>query len=340
MKVVLLFTSLKDQLMKISYCILSVCLCFSGWAQYAPPAGILGTTAIYKDSSVFKSWAKSALINRGPMDISDPLLGLASVGDSSSCIGKSNGLLVSLGDGGEAIISFELPIFDGPSWDFAVFENSFLNNFLELAFVEVSSDGQNFFRFPASSFSQDTVEIGAFGLMDARKINNLAGKYEGSYGTPFDLAELSGIPGLDIQNISHVKIIDVVGGINPLYATQDTAGNYINDPWPSPFPSSGFDLEAIGVIHSKGFSLTEFEQNLSVYPIPAADYLMIQNKNIGLEIQSVEMYSTDGQLVIHKELVEDFGMERIDLNNLESGIYFILMEIGETVVSRKIQIVK
>lgn len=63
------------------------------------------------------------------------------------------------------------------------------------------------------------------------------------------MQELTGIPQLNINSITHVKIIDVVGSINPTYGTHDKNNNIINDPWPTPFNSSGFDLDAIGVIN-------------------------------------------------------------------------------------------
>ena len=59
-----------------------------------------------------------------------------------------------------------------------------------------------------------------------------------------------GITNLDINNITHVKIIDVIGSINQSYASYDSQGNIINDPFPTPYETGGFDLDAIGVIHS------------------------------------------------------------------------------------------
>jgi hypothetical protein len=43
--------------------------------------------------------------------------------------------------------------------------------------------------------------------------------------------------------------VDVVGSITPAYATYDSQGNMVNDPWPTPYSSSGFDLDAVGVIN-------------------------------------------------------------------------------------------
>src|SRR6185436_14379894 len=141
--------------------------------------------------------------------------------------------------------TFQNPVYNGPGFDFAVFENGFYTAsplaFLEFAFVEVSSDGNNFFRFAATSNIQDTTQVPMTGV-DCSLVNNLAGKYVSGYGTPFDLDELKNTSGLDINNVTHIKLIDVVGTVNDSYATHDQYGHKINDPYPTPFASSGFDL--------------------------------------------------------------------------------------------------
>lgn len=243
---------------------------YSTFCQYAPKVGEMGTSAIHKDDILFVSWASQCQIARGWQNISDTTLGVTSVGDATSPIGKAgeNGV-VSLGDGGYAICTFPSPIKNEAGYDFTVFENSFDDEFLELAFVEVSSDGNNFFRFLAHSLTDTTLQTESFGITDATKINNLAGKYRGNYGTPFDLEELDGVAGLDIQNITYIKIVDVVGSIDNRYATRDTAGNKINDPFPTPFPSGGFDLDAIGIIHQQAVSsIAEVAIPSKVFPNP------------------------------------------------------------------------
>ncbi|MCU0361055.1 MAG: T9SS type A sorting domain-containing protein [Bacteroidia bacterium] len=244
-----------------------------GKAQnYPPAAGQPGSTAIFKDSSVFVNWANACSVKRGYVDVSNPGLGYASAGDSSLALGKAgeNGVL-SLGDGGWATCSFPFPIRNGPGFDFAVFENGFDDFFLELAAVEVSSDGIHFFAFPAHSLTDTLVQKGPFDSLDAKRLNNLAGKYRGGYGTPFDLQELQGQNNLDIQSVSHVRVIDVVGALYQQYATRDAYQNKINDPWPTPFPSGGFDLDAIGVIHQNTYlAIKENENEIvdSVFPNP------------------------------------------------------------------------
>lgn len=226
--------------------------------SFPPPAGHAGSTAISKDSIIFTSWAQRCTVNRGYQDISQPALGKASAGQSNDANGKDlQPLAVSLGDGGSAICEFESPLYNGLGFDFAVFENGFNDVFLEFAFVEVSSNGIDFFRFPNTSNTSTLVQTGPFDTTNTRLINGLAGKYRAGFGTPFDLSDLQDAAGLDKNNICFIKIQDVIGAISGTHISLDSQGNIINDPWPTPFSSSGFDLDAIGVIHAKSVGLNK-----------------------------------------------------------------------------------
>lgn len=225
---------------------------------YSGPAGTAGSDAIHMNDSSFVAWATGvADLNRGPVNIADPDLGYASYGTGDAALGSPTGDgeddvydVVSLGDGGSITLTFDTPIANGEGWDFAVFENGFSDTFLELAFVEVSSNGVDFFRFDSVSLTPVTNQIGGFGSVDTTNIHNLAGKYRTGWGTGFDLAELSLVSVLlDVNAITHVRIIDVVGSIDPAYARHDSLGNIINDPYSTPFNSGGFDLAAVGVRH-------------------------------------------------------------------------------------------
>jgi hypothetical protein len=226
-------------------------------AGFDPQVGQDGSKGIALNSGVFQGWATSVLdFTPGPQNIANPSGPLASAGTAAGALGSAASGLVSLGDGGSITLGFDAPIADGDGADFAVFENGFLQGagsylaYLELAFVEVSTNGLDFFRFAATSLTRTDTQVGGFGWVDARDIDNLAGKYTAGYGTGFDLAELRGAsPLLDVMNIHFVRIIDVVGSINPNYGTFDSLGNLINDPYSTPFASSGFDLTGVGVIN-------------------------------------------------------------------------------------------
>ncbi|MFI5141718.1 MAG: T9SS type A sorting domain-containing protein [Bacteroidia bacterium] len=312
-------------------------------AQFAPSEGQAGSTAMYKDSSAFVAWASSCKITRGLQDISNTSSGYATVGDSSSGVNIADGNVVSLGDGGYAICTFQNHIYDGPGYDFAVFENSFDGNYLEFGFVEVSSDGINFFRFPATSNTQDTLQTGSFGYSDATKVNNLAGKYIAQYGTPFDLSEMQGISGLDINHITHVKIVDVVGSINDLYATHDKNNNKVNDPWPTAFTSCGFDLDAVGVINQQtnnGIKEINNETLVSVYPNPASTNLSIRLNKILDDNASVFITDVNGKVVVQKEVEASENNINMDISVLDNGFYFLQLKNNSMCVTKKISIAK
>lgn len=262
--------------MKIFSIVLLLFITIFGFAQYPPAAGLPGSTAIFADSSIIVNWAKFCKVQRGFVDISANNDSLVSYGLENDAVGKADNYTVSIGDAGVAVLSFNPPISNGNGFDFAVFENSFDGNFLELAFVEVSSDSVNWYRFDANSLTPTDSQITTFGTLDPTKINNLAGKYKALYGTPFDLQELDGKPLLNIDSVSFIRVIDVIGSILENYATFDSDGNKINDPFPTPFFTSGFDLDAVGVINEKTQSVENNNVNrINIFPNPVKDFVNI-----------------------------------------------------------------
>lgn len=299
--------------------------CITAGAQYPPPVGHPGTTAMYVDSSAFVAWAKSCTVVRGYIDIADTTRtyngsNRATYGDEYYGVGKANDSVVSLGDGGIATLTFDPPIVNGPGFDFAVFENALSDYFLELGFVEVSSDGIRYVRFPAVSLTQDTIQIGTFGSLDATKLNNLAGKYRAMYGTPFDLNDIKDSTGIDLNHITNVRIRDVVGCIQPPYATYDSRGHIVNDPWPTPFWSCGFDLDAVGVIHSaaQGIDDQSVKTLIRIYPNPAGSRLQVGIHKPGQV--NMTFLNVMGKSVLPEIKIR--GTVTIDLSSLPAGIYF------------------
>ena len=308
------------------------------WAQFAPAQDKPGTTAMHADSSAFVAWATGCTVERGPMRIDKPENGLASYGADSLALGMPGGTydVVSLGDGGTAILTFGSPIYNGEGPDFAVFENGFANAVnpdtwaLELGFVEVSSDGVNFFRFPAVTYVQTETQLGNAGSIDPAQLHNFASKYGAFYGTPFDLDEVEDNALLDKNKVTHVRIVDVVGNIDPEYATKDSEGHIINDPWPTAFASSGFDLDAIGVIYDLAhYSVEDSEADaVALYPNPVNDRLMVKAENL----QSVEIYNLVGQQVLIST------SDVVDMGVLNQGIYFVRINAdGKTVTKRVVK---
>jgi hypothetical protein len=227
----------------------------AAWAgPFAPAAGQIGSTAIANSSPLFSEWASGVQsLTRGPLDIAHPANGLASFGTAGDALGFADGNsshVVSLGDGGQITLTFDKAISDGPGPDLAVFENGFADNFLELAFVEVSTNGVDFVRFPSQSLTQTDTQVGSFGALDPTNLDGLAGKYRGGFGTPFDLSQIAGLsPSVDVRDINYVRIVDVIGSIDPALGSRDSSNRLVNDPYPTAFASGGFDLDGVGAIN-------------------------------------------------------------------------------------------
>jgi len=240
---------------------------------FSPAAGSIGSTAVANTDASIEAWA-TGYIDYTPgveadVQFQTPLKAL---GESGNSDGNNAGVafdIVSLGRGGSITLTFATPVVDGNGYDFAVYENSFSDTFLELATVEVSSDGINFVKFPPMSLTPSAV--GGFGTVYATDVAQLAGKYRGGYGTPFDLAQLDGNPLLDVNNVLYVRLTDVTGDgsvVNEisLQNVADWAGMAVGDlpgfvvdqvnaapaaiydPYPT-VSSAGFDLDAVAVLN-------------------------------------------------------------------------------------------
>ena len=296
------------------------------FGQYPPPPGHTGSTAMSKDSSVFYGWATGCSVDRGFVNISDTNFmynnsNKTSYGNVYMATGVPDGLVISLGDGGTATLTFDTLISDRPGWDFAVFENSFSDSFIELAFVEVSSDGVNFVRFPSVSLTQSQQQVGTFDTLDTRKINNLAGKYRQLYGTPFDLADLKNDSLLvDIHHITHIRIIDAVGCLLDAYAKFDSQNHKINDPWPTPFDTGGFDLDAVGLVHTASSAVDENKHlpQITIAPNPCSLRVGFFSGTAGL--LHYEIINETGNVLLQSLFSVSTS---VDISSLPAGVYFV-----------------
>ena len=241
---------------------------------------------------IFRGWA-TAVVSYNPAPGVD-----LQWSNPNKALGRVTGYgfdIVSLGDlnseqierseePGEITLSFSETICNGAGYDFTVFENGLFSRinttggsvagqmFAELAYVEVSSNGQDFARFPAVSLT--AAPVGSYGTIEISKVYNLAGKHPNAggfcAGTPFDLQELAEdsdvVSGLvDINNIKYVRLVDIPGSgdfyddaarhIDPgawSSGTSYTNNHPIYDAWVT-FGSSGFDVEAVGVLREQEY---------------------------------------------------------------------------------------
>lgn len=204
------------------------------------------TTAIPLSDQRIKNWANKVVSYQYFSEIDSAFT------DKNNALGKAGGNsyeITCLGDSGSITVSFPKAITNGEDVDFAIFENSFDNSFLEFAYVEVSTDGANFVRFPSAYLGTDPIP--GYGGQDTKNVGGLAGKYKQGFGDPYDLEVLKYHPDvqnklIDIDNIKYIRIQDIKGD----GSCTDSFGRKIYDPYPGG-GSPGFDLDGIAVINEK-----------------------------------------------------------------------------------------
>jgi hypothetical protein len=248
--------------MKVNVRSVALALCLSAAAAragiYSGPSDTSNAIdpAIPSSSPLFVEWAnaidagRTHFAPRGSTTTSNT--GVNSLGDLAA---SEIGVLSP----GYLTVTFSQAIRNGSGADFAVFENGFAFGspnglFMELAYVEVSSNGTDFVRFP--SVSTNTAPVtgsGAFAGFDTSNVHNLAGKNASGFGTPFDLDDLLNDPfvnNVDLNNIQYVKLVDIPGN----GAFLDSQGHPILDNWLTT-GSGGFDFQlpvgkGVGVLNA------------------------------------------------------------------------------------------
>lgn len=238
-----------------------------GWRDFNRPVSNSGGMARADDLSIVTNNPATVVIGRP-----DSFDG----GDENNAAGH----VLSLGQGGSIVLEFDDAIADGPGPDFAVFENAFIDDterpgdsgeytFAEFAFVEVATTTNAWARFPVTYFGTSViynlnhVPNNRYASQDVTLIDGVAGKNTTAFGTPFDLATLATHPAVtngsvDLDRIAFVRIVDIPGDGTVV----DDAGRPIFDPYynsltgypnvPAPSLLDGFDLRAVGVIHTAG----------------------------------------------------------------------------------------
>jgi len=309
------------------------------YGQYPPPAGQPGSTAMYQDSSAFRAWASGCNVELGYINFVDTNVihlgsNKPSYGFPEDAVGAPDNFVISLGDRGVATLTLPAPMFVSTGHDFAIFENGWGDDFLELGFVEVSSNGIDFVRFPSVSLTPETPQVLTFGTIDATHIHNLAGKYRVFYGTPFDLSDLKDSLSIDLSAITHIRIIDVGGCIMPGFEAFDSQGHIINDPWPTPFWTSGIDIDAVGIIHIETQAVPSSIQMAAIrmYPNPVHHTLRIEHAdNAPLNLSILDPI---GKIFLAGKTIDRYT--ELDISNYPPGLYIAVFTLQDgTKINRK-----
>ncbi|MBN1906187.1 MAG: VPLPA-CTERM sorting domain-containing protein [Deltaproteobacteria bacterium] len=270
---------------------------FVGWATEVVSYVPSDNTGAYGQNGIGTQFANPALA-LGPVTGNN--MNIVTLGDMNMAEINSwtNNLGINPPGGitgpGILTLGFDNAIYNGEGADFAAFENGFVSNystgagsvagqmFAELGFVDVSTNGTDFARFPSDYLNypnattngmvDNRIDLNGTGTMvstnyltqDVSNIYNLVGKhanaYSASWGTPFDLDDLLNDPlvlsgAVDLNEINYVRIVDIPGN----GTLTDADGNPIYDAWVT-WGSGGLDFEALGVINA--------------VPIPGAIWLL------------------------------------------------------------------
>jgi hypothetical protein len=203
----------------------------------------------------------------------DPALALG--GPRGGGLAQQGLHVLNLGVGGSLTLGFDADggatpraIADGPGVDFIVSENSFYaggvttSAMAELLFVEVSSNGTDFARFPVESATASPV--GPFGTINPANVSGFGGVHPvlanvdanaldpfdpaTAGGDAFDLALLAGDPlvtggALDLANVRFVRLVDVLGD----GTLTDRLGRPIYDATGT--DNGGADVDSVAVIN-------------------------------------------------------------------------------------------
>ena len=214
------------------------------------------------------SWGDSVQIMRGYQDIADSSLGLAGYGVVSDALGEADGNVVSLGDGGAATYFFASGIPNGDGPDVAILKMLWIWGVVSYSLNWLLSKylWMNWYhRFPCQSLTQTNGQVNGFGGLMAYDVQGFAGIHQAQIGTLFDLEEIDALNPFD--TVYYVRCIDVIGIVDPLLESYDSQGNLINDPYPTPYASSGFDIDAVAYV--KDYSAPTSIETIANLPISA-----------------------------------------------------------------------
>lgn len=221
----------------------------------------------------------------------------------------------SLGIQGSLTLGFSNAITNGPGADLIVHENPFRStsniatSFAEVCYVEVSTDGVHFARFP-SRYYGPMLSPGPFSFVPVGQYAGLAGVNPSFVNDPtvdprdlveaggdaFDLDELANDPlvqqGLVSLDLIHqVRLVDVLDGVDV-----DSTGTPIQDPG-----SGSADIDAVTAIHQ-------------------IQTLTLDNPTVDLQIQN------DGTMTLRIE--DPNGRGDLDPLSLRASLFGLPVDAG------------
>ncbi|RZJ60527.1 MAG: T9SS type A sorting domain-containing protein, partial [Flavobacterium sp.] len=124
--------------------------------------------------------------------------------------------------------------------------------------------------------------------------------------------------------------------LDPQYASYDSFGNRINDPFPTPFYSGGFDLAGVGILNAGSLGIFDNAVAIAaIYPNPAVDSFSIRMSS-ATEVH-IKMYDSTGREVLSTDITSE---DLINVSHLNAGIYILAIDNGTSITNKRLIIKK
>jgi hypothetical protein len=130
-----------------------------------------------------------------------------------------------------------------------------------------------------------------------------------------------------------VRIIDVVGNIQPEWRSEDALGHPINDPWPTAFETGGFDLDAVGVIHNQNNTdVVQFDEKVDflLYPNPLQSQLFFESDQV---ISEFSVHEINGKQLFQ---ASDTKSVVVETECWSKGLYVVKVQMGSNIQIAKL----
>jgi hypothetical protein len=134
-----------------------------------------------------------------------------------------------------------------------------------------------------------------------------------------------------------VKIIDVIGSVDSNFCNYDQYLNKINDPFPTPFPSSGFDLDAVGVINQGPLNIIlENSENILENFRVINGMVVFDLKSVQKADFKVEIFDLSGKIIFQKNYKNNLeATQNIDIQSFKNGIYLLNISTQSQSITQK-----
>ena len=134
-----------------------------------------------------------------------------------------------------------------------------------------------------------------------------------------------------------MKIIDVIGSIDSNFCNYDQYLNKINDPFPTPFPSSGFDLDAVGVINQGPVNIIlESSENILENFRVINGMVIFDLKSVQKADFKAEIFDLSGKIIFQKNYKYNLeATQNIDIQSYKNGIYLLNISTQSQSITQK-----